>query len=173
VVPLAKNDATHYCRDDHRVSHLAFEQSPRPAPTRHPRVKRLARTSSGHGIWLRRPSRPLACAMCSRLSRREELPAVAQLGDSSHDRREGGLPTVREPAAVELLTAVAVGDNAEIRWRARAVLDQSDRTTDSCRCAGGRSRGAVGCAGCCWVRCCARTNRPRVAAAAAGGEHGG
>ena len=104
----------------------ADEASNGPSPR--PHVQRLAE----YGLS---PTAESLSACLASLSptpeRRAELAAlVAQLGDLSYDRREAAARRlVREPAAAELLTAAAVGDNPEIRWRARAVLEQSDRTT--------------------------------------------
>jgi hypothetical protein len=62
--------------------------------------------------------------------RRAELTAlVAQLGDDSFAQREqaGVLLQRQLGGATEVLQAALIGDNHEIRWRARKLLDQTDR----------------------------------------------
>ena len=54
---------------------------------------------------------------------------VAQLGDNSFAQREqAGLLLARQlGGATEVLEAALTGDNPEVRWRAKLLLDQTDR----------------------------------------------
>ncbi len=63
---------------------------------------------------------------------RAELQAlVAQLGADQFARREqaGALLQRKIGGATDILEAAAAGEDFEIRWRARKILDQSDRET--------------------------------------------
>lgn len=62
--------------------------------------------------------------------RRAALAAlVAQLGDDDYPRREQAALQLQKQAggAAELLEAAVAGDDYEVRWRARKILDQTDR----------------------------------------------
>ena len=66
--------------------------------------------------------------------RRQQLEQlVAQLGDDEYDRREqASLLLTRQVAGVgEVLAQAIAGDDYEIRWRAKRILDETDRESRS------------------------------------------
>jgi hypothetical protein len=66
--------------------------------------------------------------------RRQQLQQlVAQLGDDEYTRREqASLLLTRQVAGVnEVLSLAIAGDDYEIRWRAKRILDQTDRESRS------------------------------------------